>query len=194
VLHLVSSLQVSIPSTAAASAVLHLPTAALQAFLAFSAALLSLVTSQACMLDTSDSLIASTQVQLSSKLLLAAKHFENADLKLLARVSQASNSASLEAFPVVGFPHWSAMSVSHATRVARVSWENARPLVELEELKGWPPQVGFEAFPPSAERSRSFVELKSKFFLPFESWILSLPLILFTWRLMADAFFSFNLE
>jgi hypothetical protein len=174
-----------------------LPTAALQAFLAFSAALLSLVTSQSCMLATSDSLIASTQVQLSSKLLLAAKHFENADLKLLARVSQASNSVSLEAFPVVGFPHWSAMSVSHATRVARVFWENARLLVEFEEtveFKGWPPQVGFEAFPPSAVRSRSFVELKSDFLPPFESWILSLPLILFTWRLIAEAFFSFNLE
>jgi len=173
-----------------------LPTAALQAFFAFSAALLSLVTSQACMLATSDSLIASTQVQLSSRLLLAAKHFENADLKLLARVSQASNSAFFEAFPVVGFPHWLAMSVSHATRVARVSWENARLLVELEEveLNGCPPQVGFEAFPPSAKRSRSFVELKSDFLFPFESWILSLPLILFTWRLIAEAFFSFNLE
>jgi len=63
-----------------------------------------------------------------------------------------------------------------------------------EVANGCPPQVGFEAFPPSAERSRSFVELKSDFLFPFESWILSLPLILFTWRLIAEAFFSFNLE
>ena len=194
--HLVSPLQVSIPSTAAASAVLHLPTAALQAFFAFRAALLSPLTSQACMLATSDSLIASTQVQLSSMLLLAAKHFENSDLKLLARVSQASSSASLVAFPVVGFPHLSPISVSQATKVVRVSWENVRPLVEFDEveLKGWPPQVGLDALPPSADRSRSFVELKSDFLFPFEPWILSLPLILFTCLLSAEAFFSFSLE
>ena len=101
--------------------VVILPTDDLQAFFAFNAALLSLDTSHFCKLATSSSLIASTQVQLSSRVLLAAKHLEKADLKSLARVSQASNSASLDALPVVGFPHLSAISVSQAMRVVRVS-------------------------------------------------------------------------
>ena len=165
------ALQVSIPSTAAASAVLHFPTAALHACFAFTAAVLSLLTSQSCMLATSDSLISSTQAQLSSTVLPTAKHFENSDLKLSARLSHASNSASFETFSVIGFPHFSAMSASHASSVVRVSLENALPLVELDkvELKGFPPQVWFEASPPNAERSRSLVGLKLELFSTLNS-------------------------